>query len=63
MHDDGGFLMDSRPYGVPTLSEWRELWAMWDLATLEMLPYEMHHKHRLAPQVSILPRPHPNVSI
>jgi hypothetical protein len=45
MHDDGGFTVDSRPYGVPTLSEWRELWAMWDLVTLEMLPYEMlHHK-------------------
>jgi hypothetical protein len=45
MHDDGGFAVDSRPYGVPTLNEWRELWAMWDLVTLGMLPHEMlHHK-------------------
>ncbi|KAF7965756.1 hypothetical protein HWV62_42004 [Athelia sp. TMB] len=29
------------PYGVPTMDEWRSLWAAWDLVTLSMIHPEM----------------------
>lgn len=33
----------SNPFGVPTLAEWRGLWAAWDLVTLSMIPPGMLH--------------------
>lgn len=32
------------PFGVPTVDEWRDLWAAWDLVTLGMIPQEMLHQ-------------------
>lgn len=32
------------PFGVPTLNDWRALWAAWDLVTLGMIPSEMLHQ-------------------
>ncbi|KAI6046415.1 C-type lectin protein [Pisolithus marmoratus] len=32
------------PFGIPTLDEWRNLWAAWDLVTLAMIPHEMLHQ-------------------
>jgi hypothetical protein len=32
------------PFVVPTLSEWRDLWAAWDLVTLGMIPPGMLHQ-------------------
>lgn len=29
------------PFGIPTLQQWRELWAAWDLVTLGMIPQDM----------------------
>ncbi|KIM72320.1 hypothetical protein PILCRDRAFT_99370 [Piloderma croceum F 1598] len=36
--------MSITPFGVPTLFEWRDLWAAWDLVTLEMIPPIMLHQ-------------------
>lgn len=33
----------ANPFGVPTLAEWRGLWAAWDLVTLSMIPPGMLH--------------------
>ncbi|KAG6333819.1 hypothetical protein ID866_5267 [Astraeus odoratus] len=32
------------PFGVPSLNEWRDLWAAWDLVSLAMIPQEMLHQ-------------------
>lgn len=32
------------PFGVPTIDEWHNLWAAWDLVTLDMIPKEMLHE-------------------
>ncbi|KAF9268739.1 hypothetical protein L218DRAFT_970017 [Marasmius fiardii PR-910] len=29
---------------IPTLEEWKRLWAIWDLVTLQMIPQEMLHQ-------------------
>ncbi|KIY66916.1 hypothetical protein CYLTODRAFT_454937 [Cylindrobasidium torrendii FP15055 ss-10] len=37
-------LLAPPPANVPTLDEWRTLWKIWDLVTLEMIPGEMLHQ-------------------
>jgi hypothetical protein len=32
------------PGPVPSLEEWRQLWAAWDLVTLKMIPREAMHE-------------------
>ncbi|KAJ8591598.1 hypothetical protein M405DRAFT_814114 [Rhizopogon salebrosus TDB-379] len=34
----------TRPWGVPTTQEWKDLWAAWDLVTLGMIPSDMLHQ-------------------
>jgi L-histidine Nalpha-methyltransferase / hercynylcysteine S-oxide synthase len=31
-------------FGVPSLDEWRRLWAAWDLVTVGMVPESMLHR-------------------
>ncbi|KXN87358.1 hypothetical protein AN958_08910 [Leucoagaricus sp. SymC.cos] len=35
---------DPLPGNIPTLEEWVELWAAWDMVTLQMIPHEMLHQ-------------------
>ncbi|KAE8417512.1 C-type lectin protein [Aspergillus pseudocaelatus] len=39
---------DYAPGAVPTLEEWRKLWAAWDLVTLKMFPKEALHEQPIA---------------
>ncbi|KAG6809208.1 hypothetical protein H0H92_001163, partial [Tricholoma furcatifolium] len=41
-----GFTLSSKPSSgnIPTLDEWKNVWATWDLVTLQMIPREMLHQ-------------------
>ncbi|KAG6919836.1 hypothetical protein DXG01_000341 [Tephrocybe rancida] len=41
-----GFTLSSKPSSgnIPTLDEWKTVWATWDLITLQMIPHEMLHQ-------------------
>jgi formylglycine-generating enzyme required for sulfatase activity len=42
--DGHGMDSISTPFGVPSLAEWQNLWAAWDLVTLRMIPPVMLHQ-------------------
>ena len=32
------------PFNVPTVEEWKEVWKLWDLITIDMIPPAMLHE-------------------